>query len=260
MIAGQTRGSSGRQGGRQAVLPAAVGGLPVQPLATGLAAPAWIRQAEDDHAGALEAIGEADRVVATPGVASLLNPVPAQRARLLLAHGRPEQAGELLERLEGLAVAQQRAGSRIEIQALQALALAAAGEEASAVTALDQALTLARLIATQRTRRTQQTTAGGVPLSYLGRVVRAFGRATAATGPRRPAGTVVVAGLVEPLSDRELEVLHLLAAGKPNQQIAEELVVALNTVKKHVAHILDKLGTANRTEATARARELGLLR
>ncbi len=287
-----------------------------QPLATGLSVLAWIRQAEGDHAGALEAIGEAEGVAA-PGVASLLNPVPAQRARLLLAqgdltaatawtkqrglgaddrpsyarepehlvlarvllaHGRPEQAGELLERLQGLAVAQQRAGSRIEIQALQALVLAAIGEEASAVTALAQAFTLARpegyvrlfadegapmaallarLIATQRT---QQTAADGIPLAYLGRVVRAFGQATAATGPGGRAGTVAVAGLVEPLSDRELEVLHLLAAGKPNQQIAEELVVALNTVKKHVAHILDKLGAANRTEATARARELGLLR
>jgi LuxR family maltose regulon positive regulatory protein len=50
------------------------------------------------------------------------------------------------------------------------------------------------------------------------------------------------------------------AAGRSNQQIAEELVVALNTVKKHVAHILDKLGASNRTEATARARELGLPR
>jgi ATP/maltotriose-dependent transcriptional regulator MalT len=59
---------------------------------------------------------------------------------------------------------------------------------------------------------------------------------------------------------RELEVLRLLASGKPNQQIAEELVVALNTVKKHVGHILSKLGAANCTEATARARELGLLR
>ena len=82
----------------------------------------------------------------------------------------------------------------------------------------------------------------------------------AATGPDGRAGTAVAAGLIVPLSDRELEVLRLLAAGKPNQQIAEELVVALSTVKKHVAHILDKLGATNRTEATARARELGLLR
>ena len=52
----------------------------------------------------------------------------------------------------------------------------------------------------------------------------------------------MAAGLVEPLRQRELEVLRLLASGKPNQQIAEELVVALNTVKKHVGHILSKLG------------------
>jgi ATP/maltotriose-dependent transcriptional regulator MalT len=56
------------------------------------------------------------------------------------------------------------------------------------------------------------------------------------------------------------EVLRLLAAGQPNQQIAKELVVSLHTVKKHVTHVLGKLGAANRTEATARARELGLLR
>ena len=53
--------------------------------------------------------------------------------------------------------------------------------------------------------------------------------------------------------------MKLLAAGKPNQQIARELVVSLATVKKHVTHVLAKLGAANRTEATARARELGLL-
>jgi LuxR family maltose regulon positive regulatory protein len=54
-------------------------------------------------------------------------------------------------------------------------------------------------------------------------------------------------------------VLGLLAAGRPNQGIAEELVVTVDTVKKHVSHVLDKLGAANRTEAVARARELGLL-
>jgi hypothetical protein len=127
-------------------------------------------------------------------------------ARVLLAHGRPEQAGELLERLQGLAVAQQRAGSRIEVHALQALALAASGEEASAVTALAQAFTLAhpegyvrlfadegapmavllgRLIATQQT---QQTAADGIPLAYLGRVVRAVGQGLAPAGhPQRAA-------------------------------------------------------------------------
>jgi len=72
--------------------------------------------------------------------------------------------------------------------------------------------------------------------------------------------TAGLAGLVEPLSDRELQVLGLLAAGRSNQQIAEELVVVLDTVKSHVGHILDRLGAANRTQAVARAWALGLLR
>jgi DNA-binding CsgD family transcriptional regulator len=66
-------------------------------------------------------------------------------------------------------------------------------------------------------------------------------------------------GLLEPLTDRETEVLRLIAAGKPNQQIARELVVTVDTVKKHVSHLLGKLGAANRTEAVTRARQLGLI-
>ena len=66
-------------------------------------------------------------------------------------------------------------------------------------------------------------------------------------------------GLVDPLTSRELEVLEMLAAGTSNQAIASQLVVTLDTVKKHVSHVLGKLGAANRTEAVARARELGLI-
>jgi DNA-binding CsgD family transcriptional regulator len=92
--------------------------------------------------------------------------------------------------------------------------------------------------------------ARGVPLACLARLLRSF--------DARP-GTPARPALVEPLTARELEVLGLLAAGRPNQGIAEELVVTVDTVKKHVGHVLDKLGAANRTEAVARARELGLL-
>jgi LuxR family maltose regulon positive regulatory protein len=290
-----------------------------QPVATGLATLAWVRQAQGDPAAALDAMEEAARVAPGRGVASTLNPVPAQRARLLLAQGdlaaaarwagqhdlrpddepsyprepeylvlarvllaqdHPDRALGLLERLEALAVKQQRTGSLIELRALEALALAARGEEPAAVAALAEALGLAhpqghvrvfadegppmgallgRLLAAQR----EDPTAADVPLAFLGRLARASEPATAAAGPaavspaRPPA--IAVPGLVEPLSGRELEVLRLLAAGRPNQEIAEELVVALSTVKKHVTHILDKLGATNRTQATARARELGLL-
>jgi LuxR family transcriptional regulator, maltose regulon positive regulatory protein len=64
---------------------------------------------------------------------------------------------------------------------------------------------------------------------------------------------------VEPLSERELEVLDLLAAGRSNQEIADELFVTVDTVKKHNTHILGKLGASNRTQAAARARKLGVL-
>jgi LuxR family maltose regulon positive regulatory protein len=66
-------------------------------------------------------------------------------------------------------------------------------------------------------------------------------------------------GLIEQLTPRELEVLEMLAAGRSNQAIASRLVVTPDTVKKHVSHILGKLGAANRTEAVARARDLGLI-
>ena len=65
--------------------------------------------------------------------------------------------------------------------------------------------------------------------------------------------------LVEQLTARELDVLRLLAAGAPNPRIAKELVVSLDTFKKHVSHLLAKVGAANRTEAVTRARELGLI-
>ena len=75
----------------------------------------------------------------------------------------------------------------------------------------------------------------------------------------RPGTAAAVPGIVEPLTSRELEVLEMLAAGRSNQAIAAEFVVTLDTVKKHVSHVLGKLGAANRTEAVAQARELGLI-
>jgi len=113
---------------------------------------------------------------------------------------------------------------------------------------------LGRLVAAQRADQA----AARVPLGCLAQVLRALGAKDTAPGPGR--GTAAaVPGLVEPLTARELEVLRLLAAGMPNQAIAAELVVALDTAKKHVSHVLGKLGAANRTEAVARARQLSLI-
>jgi LuxR family transcriptional regulator, maltose regulon positive regulatory protein len=114
---------------------------------------------------------------------------------------------------------------------------------------------LGRLIAAQRA---EQSPARRVPPGYLARIVQAFDPEPAAPGSGQRAAPAVP-GLAEPLTGRELEVLRLLAAGRSNQRIAHDLVVALDTVKKHVTHVLGKLGAANRTEAVARARDLGLI-
>ena len=282
------------------------------PLAAGLVTLAWIRQASGDPEGALAAIGEAERIASGP--AGPLNPVPAQRARLLLLQGniaaaarwtqengldeddepdysserehlvlarvllaqdQPAEALALLDRLHAAAAAQDRAGSLIEIGALRALTLAARGDADRAVDALAEALTLAcpqgyvrvfadegppmaallaRLIAAQRTDRA----AARVPLGCLTRLHRALGAQDVVPDAER-GGVTAVPGLVEQLTSRELEVLEMLAAGRSNRAIAGQLVVTLDTVKKHVSHVLSKLGAANRTEAVARARELSLI-
>jgi LuxR family transcriptional regulator, maltose regulon positive regulatory protein len=281
-----------------------------RPLAAGLAILAGTRQAQGDSAGALAAIGEAERVELSPAAVGLFNPVPTQRARLLLAQGEvaqaacwvrerrlgvedqpsypregeylvlarvllaeqtPERALGLVERWLALAVTQGRTGSIIELRALQALALAASGDERGALAALAEALALARPegylrvfvdegapMATLLGAGPPGALASQVPLDYLRRLTDAFQQAGVASPRQGRRGAVP--GLVEPLSERELEVLGLLAVGRSNQQIAEELVVALDTAKKHVSHILDKLGVVNRTQAVARARELQLLR
>ena len=64
--------------------------------------------------------------------------------------------------------------------------------------------------------------------------------------------------LIERLSEREVEVLQLMASGASNQEIAESLVIAITTAKKHVSNIIRKLGADNRTQAAAKGRNLGL--
>jgi LuxR family maltose regulon positive regulatory protein len=194
-------------------------------------------------------------------------------ARVLLAQNDPGRALTLLQRLLDDAASQGRTGSIIEIQALRALALAASGDHASALGTLTESLVLARkqghvrvladegapmhaLLAQLRGARPGQPHAARrIDPGYLAALLRACQDAV----PPRSRAAGAAPGLAEPLTDRELEVLRLLAAGKSNQRIARDLVVALDTVKKHVTHVLGKLGAANRTEAAARARQLGLI-
>jgi ATP/maltotriose-dependent transcriptional regulator MalT len=196
--------------------------------------------------------------------------------RVLLAERAPQRALGLLARLHALAAAQGRTGSVIEVRALQALALSTGGDQAGALAALAEALALAapegylRVVVDEgapmaallgkllTAGEAPVAAAGGVPPDYLARLVEAFEQVGQVV-LRQPRRGAVPPGLVVPLTSRELEVLRLLAAGKPNQAIAEQLVITLDTVKRHVTHILGKLGVANRTQAVIRARELGLL-
>jgi LuxR family maltose regulon positive regulatory protein len=163
------------------------------------------------------------------------------------------------------------------VRTLQALALQAVGDHPGALAALVEALTLAwpegyvRVFVEQgaplaallhqlaKDPTSGQAAAAHLPGPYLDRLLDAFKRVGLPVVPRPRHGGAAVPGLMMPLTSRELEVLRLLAAGSSNQAIAEELVVALDTVKRHLTHIFDKLGAANRTQAVTRARELRLL-
>ena len=79
------------------------------------------------------------------------------------------------------------------------------------------------------------------------------------TKPRSSAVRPAASMLVEPLTEREIEILHLIAAGKRNQEIADQLFISVATVKRHIANIYGKLGVSHRAEGIARARELNLL-
>jgi LuxR family maltose regulon positive regulatory protein len=89
---------------------------------------------------------------------------------------------------------------------------------------------------------------------YTQKVLAAFSASSGGTSKAPQQGS-----LIEPLSERELEVLHLMALGKTNQEIATQLIVAAGTIKAHAANIYRKLDVANRTEAVTRARLLGIL-
>ena len=181
-------------------------------------------------------------------------------ARVLLAQGRFGEALALLDERLVAANAAGRTYAVIEIQALRALAAPGAGE---AMDVLRQALTLAEpenfvrlfLDAGEPMRSLlQQAATLGLSPRYTARVLAAFGPA-GGTGTHLPAAQP----LVEPLSDRELDVLRLLAEDLPNREIGRRLFISLPTVKSHTRNIYGKLGVHNREEAVAQAQALGIL-
>jgi len=191
-------------------------------------------------------------------------------ARVYMAQHRPAEALRLLSSLEETARSDGRQGRQIEIMLLQALTLHIAGEPAQALETLAKSLALAapegytRIFVDEgepMRRLLAQVLAqdGAGPLrDYIDRLLSHFDPEpqgiSAASGKAAPTG-----GLVEPLTAREVEIIRHIALGRTNQEIARQLVVAPGTVKAHTASIYRKLDVANRTEAVARARQLGLL-
>ncbi|HZB96844.1 MAG TPA: LuxR C-terminal-related transcriptional regulator, partial [Herpetosiphonaceae bacterium] len=202
-------------------------------------------------------------------------------ARVQLAYGAAGQALKRIEPLLRVAEAQGRTGRVVEMLVLQALALDGLQDQATAMAVLQRAVTLAEAHGYVRTfidegepmralleragkRRSVPRYAGVLVLAAERQGSRGAAPSTAIAEIFLPqddddADTSTHPALVEPLSEREREVLRLLAAGRSNRDVAEALIVATGTIKKHINNIYGKLGVHSRTQAIARARELNLL-
>jgi LuxR family maltose regulon positive regulatory protein len=188
-------------------------------------------------------------------------------ARILLAQGQLHKATGLLQRLLEAAEAGEHVSSLIEILNLQALAAQAEGDTTRAMAALERALALAepggfvRIFVGEgppMAHLLYQALRRGIVPDYVRRLLAAFPVAEPEqTAP--PSTKAPKTELVEPLSERELEVLELIAEGLTNPEIASRLFLALNTVKAHSRNIYGKLDVHNRMQAVARARALGVL-
>jgi LuxR family maltose regulon positive regulatory protein len=192
--------------------------------------------------------------------------LPVSQARVHLAQGDPSAALALLTPFGRQMEARGWADERLKGMVLQAVAYHAHGEKDRAVQLLGDALALAqpggfiRIFVDEgipMARLLSEAAARGIMPDYTGKLLAVFeaeGQKSEDKSDLLPAQP-----LIEPLSQRELEVLQLIAQGLSNREISERLFLALNTVKGHNQKIFDKLQVQRRTEAVARARQLGLL-
>jgi len=227
----------------------------------------WIRQGNLEAARrwAQEYQARPSHVPGYPGY--LRQTEGATWARVLNAQVKPGAAILLLDSLLQVAEAAGQTGNVIELLALKALALQVQGQPAQAMTALERALTLAepegylRIFVDEgepmKLLLQRMKAEDGRMKEYIGNLLAAFGKQPA-SADLHPS-SLRPQPLVEPLSERELEVLRLIADGFSNAEIASKLVIAQGTVKRHINNIYGKLGVASRTQAVARSRELGLL-
>jgi LuxR family maltose regulon positive regulatory protein len=205
--------------------------------------------------------------LATAAQLALTYELPQSQARVHLAQGDPTMALALLEPLHLQAEAQSWADVRLAVLMLQAVALHSTGEAGKALRVLGEALALAKPEGFIRSfvdegmpmaHLLAEALAAGVEPTYVRRLLAAFPPAEPAQAALAPANGPEPAA-VEPLSEREREVLQLIAEGLTNQDVAARLYLSLHTVKVHARNIYAKLGVTSRTQAVARGRALGIL-
>jgi LuxR family maltose regulon positive regulatory protein len=193
-------------------------------------------------------------------------------ARVYLAQGEIGKALLLLDRLQATAEPGERLERMIDVHLLKALAYKKQGRGSltpEAIQSFEHALELgepegyillfleegSQVIPLLNAVIKRQATPNRLK-NYARKLLTAF---SGTAKPSAPQLAREVAGLVEQLTQREMEVLELLAAGESNQAIAEKLVITVRTVKKHTSNIYGKLDVNSRIKAVARARQLGLL-
>jgi LuxR family maltose regulon positive regulatory protein len=253
---------------------------------------ARLKLAQGDLDGAADIVAEAEQLVRQHNYVHRMPEVAVTQVRVLLRQGKVAAAAELAERYD-LSISQARVhlaqgdpsaalavlgpwrqqvegegwkDKRLQATVLQAVALHARGEEDEAMRALGEALALAAPGGFIRTfvdegrpmaELLSQAAARGMMPDTTDELLAAFeaeGRTLESESDFLPSQP-----LIEPLTSRELEVLQLIAQGLSNREIGERLFIALSTVKGHNRNIYSKLQVERRTEAVARARELGLL-
>src|SRR5947209_8613234 len=247
-------------------------------VAHGLAVRAQVELAQDHLAAAIR-WADASGLSTEDDLSYLHEREYLTLARVRIAQGRNDPAGhansgtspflrdalQLLERLLEDAEARARRGSALEILLLRALAFPAEAHRKEALASLERALLLSepegyiRLFLDEgepMLALLRQAHARGIAAGYVATLLSAFGELGARASLLR---TSRADSLVEPLSERELAVLRLLVAGLSNAAMAQELVITVGTVKRHVNSIYTKLGVTSRTQAVARAHTLQLL-
>jgi LuxR family maltose regulon positive regulatory protein len=185
----------------------------------------------------------------------------------LIAQDQPDEAAKLLGHLLIVAEKGDRTASMIEILILQALSHQKQGKTDQSMFALKRALTLAepegfiRIFVDEGPPMAQllyEALSHGIAPDYVQQLLRSF-PVEETEKPNTPQPHGPNSELIEPLSEREIEVLQLIAQGLSNREVGDRLYLTLNTVKAHSRTIYSKLGVNNRTQAVAKARSLRII-